>query len=181
MGLYRQELRDEEENRVLEVKDVFYNTEHHRYSARYQYVDEMIAGETALEDMDWVHVYDLFEFATPIKTVDQSDAQLSEFEQHRLENIARNEKFLASLGFKDAGKKAPKKKKAKTVAKATNMAVKRSRRLQKKGGRNPKRAAKWSEIRIFGKFKRPSKALRNTCSGTPRPSNMSSKVSGWPL
>ena len=105
VGLYRQELRDEEENRVLEVKDVFYNTEHHRYSARYQYVDEMIAGETALEDMDWVHVYDLFEFATPIKTVDQSDAQLSEFEQHRLENIARNEKFLASLGFKDAGGK----------------------------------------------------------------------------
>ena len=102
---------------MLEVKDVFYNTEHHRYSVRYQYVDEMIVGETALEDMDWVHVYDLFEFATLIKTVDQSDAQLSEFEQHRLENIARNEKFLA-----------------KTVAKAPNMAVKRSRRLQKKGG-----------------------------------------------
>ena len=77
VGLYRQELRDEEENRVLEVKDVFYNTEHHRYSVRYQYVDEMIVGETALEDMDWVHVYDLFEFATLIKTVDQSDAQLS--------------------------------------------------------------------------------------------------------
>ena len=97
------------------------------------YVDEMIVGETALEDMDWVHVYDLFEFATPIKTVDQSDAQLSEFEQHRLENIARNEKFLASLGFKDAGKKAPKKK-AKTVAKVPNTAVKRSRRIQNKGG-----------------------------------------------
>ena len=91
------------------IDDVFYNTSENRYCVWYHYEGDMDGQGNP--KMNWVNVYDLFDWATPVKQTPQSEEELSDLEKTRLANIERNNKFLASLDTETA---KPRKKRQKT-------------------------------------------------------------------
>ena len=57
-----------------------------------------------------MNVYDLFQFATPVQKMDQTDNQLSELEKLRQANISRNEQMMMGLGLAGSAAVKPNKK-----------------------------------------------------------------------
>ena len=57
-----------------------------------------------------MNVYDLFQFATPVQKIDQTDNQLSELEKLRQANISRNEQMMMGLGLAGSAAVKPSKK-----------------------------------------------------------------------
>ena len=57
-----------------------------------------------------MNVYDLFQFATPVQKMDQTDNQLSQLEKLRQANISRNEQMLMGLGLAGSAAVKPNKK-----------------------------------------------------------------------
>ena len=55
-------------------------------------------------------MYDLFQFATPVQKMDQTDNQLSELEKLRQAKISRNEQMMMGLGLVFSAAVKPNKK-----------------------------------------------------------------------
>ena len=72
-GLHQVKFTDNDDQRILLIDDVFYNTSENRYGVWYHYEGDM--DEDGNANTDWVNVYDLFTWATPVKQAPQTETQ----------------------------------------------------------------------------------------------------------
>ena len=71
-GLHQVKFTDNDDQRILLIDDVFYNTSENRYGVWYHYEGDM--DEDGNANTDWVNVYDLFTWATPVKQAPQTES-----------------------------------------------------------------------------------------------------------
>ena len=144
------------------IDDVFYNTSENRYGVWYHYEGDM--DEDGNANTDWVNVYDLFTWATPVKQAPQTETQLSDFEKIRLANMARNEAFFQSLKIESVKPRRSVKQRRKKAKAPVDVATSRTLRSAT-AGRGPGTNADADSTRPTEE-ERPTRRARRDAKGT---------------